>query len=216
MIMLSHHQRAHWEDVYAKEPGKFGPIASVAAQLAVPLYRERRVTRLLELGCGPGRDATYFASLGFCVTALDYAQGATAALERRARLIGLGEYVTAVRHDLREPLPFATGSFDACYSHMALCMEFCDAELRDVVAEIHRVLRREGMNVYTVRATSDPDCGHGTAVSEGVYEVEGYAIRFFDLAKIEELTKASDAIQVRSLTEGAKRLWWVAEVPHSN
>lgn len=204
-------QRVHWESVYAENPRKFGPVASEAAQLAAAAFREHRVQRILELGCGPGRDTTYFAILGFHVTALDYAEPATASVLTRAAATGLSGYVSAASHDLRQPLPFAAGTFDACYSHMTLCMGMRASELFALHTEIRRILKPTGLHVYTVRGTDDPDYDQGELVKEDLVEIDGYVLRFFDLAMVEQLAGRNRIVQVRRLDESGKRLWWVAE-----
>lgn len=79
--------------------------------------------------------------------------------------------IRAVRHDAREPLPFEDNSFDCCYSHMLFCMALTTAELEPLSAEIRRVLRPGGVNVYTVRHTGDAHGRTGIHRGEEMYEV---------------------------------------------
>lgn len=76
-------------------------------------------SRLLDLGCGPGTDAIYFAANGWHVTAIDWSIGMVDEASRRVRECGL-EGSVDVRHlgieqldtDWTEQEPF-----DAAYSH---------------------------------------------------------------------------------------------------
>jgi len=49
--------------------------------------------RLLELGCGTGRDLEFYLKLGFSVTGIDYSPTAIAKAKSRVRTIGKAEIV---------------------------------------------------------------------------------------------------------------------------
>lgn len=66
----------NWEERYAATNGSyfFGKEPSALARLAVYLWRichGERSARAVDLGCGEGRDAVFFAEHGWRVTALD-------------------------------------------------------------------------------------------------------------------------------------------------
>ena len=108
------------------------------AEVSLDLFRENDVNMLLELGCGQGRDSFLFAQNGIDVTGLDYSESAAAEVSEKALKAGLSSWLRTQVHDLREPLPFADESFDACYSHMLLCMELSTAEIAFILRETHR------------------------------------------------------------------------------
>lgn len=138
-------QQRHWQDVYLADPGKFGKSPSVAALRALEVLSSRRdVKSILELGSGAGRDTLCFARRGFAVTATDYATSATTVLAGRAAPSEAG-HITIVNHDVRRPLPFEDHSFDACYSHMLLCMALTTQQIESLLREIWRVLRPGGL-----------------------------------------------------------------------
>jgi SAM-dependent methyltransferase len=96
---------------------------------------------LLDAGCAAGEGAAWFAERGATVTAID-ASPAMAELAR-ARLGSRGR---VLRHDLREPLPFGTGAFDAIVSSLTLhYLEVWES----VLAEFARVLRPSGRLVIS-------------------------------------------------------------------
>ncbi|MDX3384672.1 class I SAM-dependent methyltransferase [Streptomyces niveiscabiei] len=64
----------------------------------------------LDLGCGDGGDALWLAGQGWQVTSVDISAVAVGRLADLARARGLGERVSAVRHDLGESFP--AGEFD--------------------------------------------------------------------------------------------------------
>jgi SAM-dependent methyltransferase len=195
-------QQEHWQRILASSPDRFGTDASAPARAAAQAFREIAAMRLLELGAGQGRDTLFFAANGFMVTALDYAASATAATSAKLAAHGLADRVRVLGHDLREPLPFTDASFDACYSHMLYCMAFTEAQLARLSAEILRVLRPGGLNVYTARSTSDPDWGKGTHHGENLYESGGFIVHFLSDEAIARLAEGYGLVSVEPFEEG--------------
>jgi len=111
--------------------------------------------------------------------------------------------VTAIRHDVREPLPFQTETFDAAFSHMLYCMPITNAEVERLSQEILRVLKPGGLNVFTVRHTDDPHFGTGIHCGEEMYEVGGFIVNFFDRAKVEQVSQGYEVLSVDEFEEGA-------------
>ncbi len=148
-------QEGHWDKTYTENPGFFGDGASEFAHTALILFKGAGVRSILELGCGQGRDTLLFAKEGFHVTALDYSAAGLLKLQESGREIGVSDRVSTQVFDVRKLLPFPDGSFDACYSHMLLCMELSTSELIFLIGEILRVLKTGGLALYSVRNTFD-------------------------------------------------------------
>lgn len=195
-------QRAQWQRGLSERPDRFGNLASYPARSTVARLRQERLTQVLELGPGQGRDTLFFAQQGFHVHAVDYAPSAVATIEQKARDAQLSANVTVVQHDVRDPLPYPERSFDCCYSHMLFCMALTEAELRFLSGEILRVLRPGGLCIYTARTTSDPDFGNGIHHGEGLYEFGGFIVHFFSPATVEMLATGYDNVEVAQLEEG--------------
>ncbi len=97
-------RRVNWEERYAETEYFFGKEPSMLARMAARCWNTCRGEfsgKVLDLGCGEGRDAVYFASLGFQVTAVDLAPSG---LEKARRLAeDLGAPVPDLRcQDIRE------------------------------------------------------------------------------------------------------------------
>ncbi len=105
-------------------------------------------------------------------------------------------------HDVRMPLPFDAASFDAVHSHMQYCMALTSAELAALSREILRVLVPGGLNVFTVRTKQDAHYGAGIHRGEDMWEVGGFIVHFFDLAKVEAVCKGFGIVSVEEFEEG--------------
>lgn len=67
-------------------------------------------------------------------------------IKAKADKLGLSQFVVALQHDVRQPLPFDDGFFDGCYSHMLNCMVLTTSELESLSKEIWRVLKPQALS----------------------------------------------------------------------
>jgi SAM-dependent methyltransferase len=195
-------QQLHWATTYIKMPRLFGEEPSAPAQVAADQFGAAGLRELLELGVGYGRDTLFFARQGLQVTALDYAEEGLAILRAKVQAAHVADRVQIQRHDVRQPLPFPDQRFDACYSHMLLCMALTTDELVRLVGEVRRVLRPGGLHIYTVRTTDDPHYGKGISHGDGMYETGGFIVHFFDRALVEQLAAGYDLLEITEFEEG--------------
>ena len=196
-------QEQRWDACFSQKPDMFGSRRSEPAVKAVEEFQRGGAQRILELGSGQGRDTLFFARKGFHVTAADYSQVSVETVAAKARSAGLAERIAAVRQDVRERLQFPDESFDACYSHMLLCMALTTAELERLSREVRRVLRPGGLHVYTVRHTGDPHRGAGIHRGEEMWEVDGFIVHFFDKEKVIHLAEGFEVAGLDEFEEGA-------------
>lgn len=196
-------QRSQWDKAFSQETTFFGEDPSNFAHKSLELFRSGDVHSVLELGCGQGRDTFLFASNDLHVTALDYSDVAVTAIREKAATIGLSSLVTSLHHDVSQPLLFPDVSFDACYSHMLLCMELSFTEITFVLGEIHRVLRPDGLVAYSVRSDYDKHYQAGTCLGDDIYKIGDFAVHFFTTDKIRKLTKGYDLLGIDRLEEGS-------------
>lgn len=195
-------QQAHWKDAFLKNADMFGFEPSEPAHKAAEIFKKEGKTKILELGAGQGRDTIFLAQNGFQVFALDYSQSAIDAIIQKGKQLGLSSYITTLRHDIRQPIPFEDESFDGCYSHMLYCMALTTAELEFLSQEIRRVLKLNGINFYTVRHTRDAHYGTGIHRGEDMYEVGGFIVHFFSKEKVEHLASGYQIMSIDEFEEG--------------
>jgi len=194
-------QRQHWSASYAAHADMYGDEPSEAAVAAADAFAAARVATVLELGAGQGRDTLYFARRGFHVQALDYALNGVRAIQAKAAA-GLGDRVSLGLHDVREGLPLADAAVDASFSHMLFCMALTTPELERLVVDLRRVLRQDGLVVYTVRTTEDAHYGAGVSHGGDLYEHGGFVVHFFDRELVEHLAAGFELLDVTEFTEG--------------
>ena len=184
-----------WNKVYKTDNSFFGEEPSNFALLSFNHMKANSVKKVLELGAGHGRDTIFFASNGIEVDALDYSPVATDILNKIAREKRLP--IKSQTFDVKNPLPFADGYFDAVYSHMLFNMRFSEHELHFAFSEIRRVLKPDGLNFFSVRNRHDKSYGKGVKVDKEIFDIEGFQIRFFAEREIQDLMSA----------EGFEILW---------
>jgi SAM-dependent methyltransferase len=195
-------QREHWTGAFEGRPDRFGAAPSEPALEVTSLFLAEGKRELLELGAGQGRDTLAFAAGGLRVHALDYADSAVEALRAKVQEAGFAGSVSVSQHDVRRPLPFAEGSFDACYSHMLFCMALTTKDLEALAAEVQRVLRPGGLHVYTARTTDDAHYGAGIARGDDMYEMGGFIVHFFSREFVARLAQGYDLLDVSEFEEG--------------
>ena len=195
-------QNFHWEKTFANTPEMFGEEPSEPARKAVEIFQEEGKKKILELGAGQGRDTLFFARNGFQVCALDYSETGVQTIRGKVQAQGLAQMVATMWHDVRQPLPFGAGSFDACYSHMLFCMALTTDELEFLSNEVNRVLKPGGICLYTVRHIDDPHYGTGIHRGEDMYEIGGFIVHFFSREKVEHLAKGYEIVDVAEFEEG--------------
>ena len=98
---IEHYKPAHWmgrPTIFAEQVVEYFP----------------KQGKLLDIGTGQGQDASFFQSLGYEVTGIDYADAAIQIAQERVKDVDFQVV------DVTQGLPFEDESFDVVYSHMAL------------------------------------------------------------------------------------------------
>ena len=128
-----------WAEFYDEEDN---PLILLEESHLGPLLGDVSGLAVLDLGCGTGRHALRLASQGASVTAVDFSK---AMLERAMRKPG-ADKVAFFCHDLTEPLPFRSASFDRVLS--CLVLEHV-ADLRAFFVEMRRLCKPDGAAIVS-------------------------------------------------------------------
>jgi len=136
---------------HADKQHRIGRGASRDVKNFVRELQDIKAKRVLDLGCGNGRNSIYLAEHGFHVVAADFVPKAIELTRKKIEEKNLGNRIDTVLLDSRKT-PFPDSSFDA-----VVCGEMLDLmmkeEIRSTVGNIHRMLKPGG--ALLVRVLSD-------------------------------------------------------------
>lgn len=149
--------------------------------------------RVLDVGCGAGRDMAWFEGQGARVVGVDRSAGMLAVTRPRVR-------GCLARMDMRS-LAFPTGSFDVVWC-IASLLHLPKADAPVAVAEMRRVLRLDGVLALSLQA------GSGEVWETGPYPADA---RFFARYAADEaelmLGQCGFFVLERGLDEARERRW---------
>ena len=180
----------------------FGLEPSISAKKALNFFKENKINKIIELGAGLGRDSIFFAKNNLKIQALDYSSSGIEIINHKIKKDNLSNYISTKLFDVREKLPFKDNSVDACYSHMLYCMALTTKDLEKLNNEIHRILKPNGLNIYTVRHTNDGDYKNGKHIGEDLYENDGFIVHYFSEEKVNSLLNGFKNISLEKFEEG--------------
>jgi tellurite methyltransferase len=155
-----------WDERWATAEGRADwlvPQAAVAALL--PVLQARGAEHVLDLGCGIGRHALFFAAHGFAVEAIDGAASGLDFARREAEARGLK---LSLRQANADALPFAA----ECFDYVLAWNVIFHGTMGDVgrrLAEIWRVLRPGGLYQGTMLSKRDAQFGRGRPVAPDTF-----------------------------------------------
>ena len=208
-------QRAFWQARYAEDPAFFGDRESEFARFCLGFLGGRAEgLEVVELGCGTGRDARFFASHGARVRAADLAGPDRVARGASAHPL---ELLDADCLDFLRALPRA--GLDLVYSNMLFNMDFTEEEHRELVGAVHDALRPGGLHLYSARSTSDPWFGRGRRVGPDTFDPgpRGPPLHYFSRGYCDRLAAVGRFLPVvrEERSEGTGefpiRLWYVID-----
>lgn len=175
-------QRPVWERKHsAGEHEALRHSPSPLAGLAEPLFP--RHSRILELGCGVGRDAIFFASKGHTVIATDGSP--TVIQQDKAHFPNRGIEFEVL--DMQEPLPFLASSFDVIYANLSLHY-YTHEKTREIVEEIAKKLKPRGVLAFACKSVDDFHHGNGEEVEKDVFvSPKGHVRHLFSIDYTKDL-----------------------------
>lgn len=181
---------AIWDNIwshYAKEEPRPGPAIFHTVVKTADRLKQAGVKKVLDLGCGSGRNAVYLAQRGFTVTAADISQQALSLTEHRAKEC----HVTVqTSHADMEKLPFYDAEYDAVICMLTLGHGLF-ADLKRQLAEIFRIIRPDGYFAADFGSLKGTDFSRWKEIERNTYlgkpGEEGIPHHFCDENEIKEL-----------------------------
>ena len=144
-------------------------------------------SKILELGAGQGQDSRYFAEKGFDVISSDISKEAlkiniekvSAKFKDRIKVIEL---------DMTKRLPFFDNKFDVVYAHLSFHY-FDSNKTKQILNEIYRVLKDDGLLIMLNNSTTDAEFGIGEKIEKDYFLVKDKNKRFFSVNTLRDLIK---------------------------
>lgn len=197
------HQRSEqWESLYRRDRMRYGKKPSVCAQMALPLlsYSER----ILELGCGHGRDALLLASQlpDAEVVAVDSSATAIGLCKAEARRSRIGNI-----HPVECEGPMWHGlqieAFGAIFAHFFFHL-FLSRERNDLLDSVSAFLAPKGILISSFLSVGDKKFGKGIEIEPATFvcyeDRPWHFIHFFLSDEIRDLY-ASSGLYVEQIEE---------------
>jgi SAM-dependent methyltransferase len=203
-------RRAAFDRMYEGDLERFnGPPGRFSAWALERIQGRFRRGQILELGCGPGRDARRFAAAGFHVLATDYSriaiERARSHPENSANVqFRCADAITSLRDT-------STGSVSGVYSN-ALYMFLDDRELDAAFREVRRVLLPGGVHLFSVRSVTDPVAGQGVQLAPDIWRrtPEAAPLRYFRRETLDRLA-GTEFERVSADLQTDVYFWFVAD-----
>jgi SAM-dependent methyltransferase len=187
-------QRVFWDGWHERHTEASHTDHSRAAlRIFVDAFGEMSGVRVLEIGCGQGREAIKLASSGFTVNAFDHSAVAISSAMSNASRANVG--VAFVEHDMTEHFPYSPETFAGVFAHLSIHY-FDEMTTRSILREIKKVLAPKGILFFTARSVHDSLYGAGDRLTDNMFCLNGHVRHFFDMDFVQKLLADWDIRQM--------------------
>ena len=137
---------------------------------------------VLDLGCGAGTNIAQLLQMGAAVTAADFSENAVVPVREF-----FGEKLSGADcFDMRKGFPYGDEAFDIVVADLSLHY-FTWNETREIIAEIHRILKEKGRLIARVHSLANLDSMPGEEIEPHYYMMYGYHRRYFSPEELQIL-----------------------------
>lgn len=179
---------------------------SLFARFVLPYLKEK--DKVMDLGCGNGRDSMFFYQNGMEVTAMDASEVAIEGLEKK-----FGDAITLLNGDFVEGIGSYKEFFDCLYSRFTI-HSITSKQQEALLENAAAAVKKDGLFCIEVRSVKDEIYGKGQKVEgeRDAYIYDNHYRRFIVLSELqEELEKSGfDVFYARESDEFAP---WKQEKP---
>lgn len=172
----------YWNGYYAENGAP--KEQSLFADWVAEEFIDPKEKKLLELGCGNGRDSTYFFRRGLNVTAIDASDISVKKLQGEFE----GKNITFLCEDFVSSTEKYCNEFDYIYSRFSL-HAINEKQQNNLIGNIYNALKEGGYFIIEVRSVNDELYGKGEKVGDDEYIYEGHYRRFVRKENLENLLK---------------------------
>lgn len=171
-----------------KWKGRDVESANNFAKRVYVFLKDKKLSTILDLGSGNGKDSIYFSKKGYNVTALDFSQEALSSIKKRA------PEVECIKKDLTK-INFKDNSFDVIYAHLSLHY-FDDKTTKKIFGKIFKILKPNGYLFVKCKSTDDALYGLGEKIGPDMYEKK-HIRHFFSKEYMKEILSDFKIIKIR-------------------
>ena len=162
----------YWNDYYGKDAAPKPP--SDFAKFVLEYIRPNK--KLVDLGCGNGRDSMFFSQNGLKVTAIDSSKGAIESFDKSIPIF-------AVCDDFVKTNAFRCIDFDYCYARWSI-HAINQVQQDELLPNVYGSLKNGGLFFSESRTINDVKCGQGKSLSKYEYIADDHYRRFLDPDKL--------------------------------
>ncbi|MFA6537706.1 MAG: class I SAM-dependent methyltransferase [Patescibacteria group bacterium] len=171
------------------ENGKVKAVNNYARRSFSEIKKHGELKTLLDLGCGAGQDAVYFAKQGLRVTAADFS-------ESGLRFVPGGvKNLESVCLDISD-LNLKNNSFDVIYAHLSLHY-FDDNATTQIFNKLYSVLKKGGLIFIKCKSKDDALYGIGEKIESDMFYKDNHVRHFFTKEYMKEKLAKFDLIKIR-------------------
>lgn len=190
--MAGSYNEAHWNKQIAKYVASDWSLRPSPFAKLTKSYLHNTTVKILELGTGAGQDGLWFASQGAEVTLSDGVDAAFKEIQKRAAAQHITD-IDILAFDITRSFPFDDASFDVVYAQLVLHY-FDDETMRQIMAEVARVLKPEGIVALMVNTMADQEYTSEAANDQQIIELGGVSKRYFSVETLKPFVAAFEAL----------------------
>lgn len=157
----------YWDNKFREKGCVWGPEQSELANWAMEFLKGEEMNdgKVLDLGCGYGRDTAFFARQGYEVIGVDFSEeGIRKASELYPDLLFRIMDITA--------MDFMNEYFDAIFGNFILHLFVKGGVRKKVLSECQRILKPKGHLFLSLASVQDNEYGKGRRISRDAFQNE--------------------------------------------
>lgn len=179
-------QKKLWTNFW--QNSKITTVNNFAKKSFSEIKKHNEFKTLLDLGCGTGQDANYFANKGLHVTAVDFSASGIQLIPKHPNL-------KIINQDIQN-INFTNNSFDVIYSHLSLHY-FDNQTTTQIFNKLHSILSPGGLIFIKCKSTDDKLYGIGEKLESDIFCINDHVRHFFSKNYMKEKIAKFSLLKIR-------------------